>query len=120
MCVCVGDREMCDSGGEGGAGHRDHPIGRGRLCNHFQLKPDMMWSCLLSSPSVYCTKTSPVAQNTFIHVYTCRYKNEQVQQFVMYTGNLCLIHASSAHVNIYIEVLFVDATTLLQYMHMHA
>ena len=40
--LCVSDGEVCDGGGEGGAGDGDHMIGRGGVCPHLHLEPHMM------------------------------------------------------------------------------
>ena len=47
--LCVGDGEMGDGGGEGGAGDGDHLAGWGRLRPNLQLEPYMVWGGLLPS-----------------------------------------------------------------------
>ena len=42
MWLCVGDREMSEGGGEGGAGDGDHMIRRGGVYPQLQLEPHVL------------------------------------------------------------------------------
>ena len=66
--LCVGDREMCNGGREGGTGDRDHMIRRGGVYPGFQLEPDMV-GCALTALGTWGTQTLPgVCRIRQVHV----------------------------------------------------
>lgn len=86
MWLCVGDGEVSDSGGEGGAGEGDHMVRRGWLRPHLQLEPDVVWGT--GSPTSltgHCTQTSPGGQTPLL-ILTLIFQLNKVNISTKYTG----------------------------------
>ena len=113
---CVGDGEMCDGGGEGGAGDGDHMIWRGGVYPDLQLEPHVV-GCGVTPLGTWGTQTPPgvhriwddiIIQCTYVRTCTTLYSN--------YYGATFSRRAQFAQIGSlkpFIEILFTDEGLML-------